>query len=53
MPRRDERAAVERVMGRAYKHHLQTTGRLPSGTWQQMMRKKIEHAAKRAEGRRK
>lgn len=47
----EKREAVERLVGRMYKHHLKNTGRLPDGAEVRRMENHAATVAERAEKR--
>ena len=48
----DKRKAVEKIVGRLYRHYEKTTGRLPDGKAVRDMEKRAEKAAQAADKKR-
>ncbi|MBI5237774.1 MAG: hypothetical protein HY887_05055 [Deltaproteobacteria bacterium] len=48
----DKRKAVEKIVGRLYRHYEKTTGRLPDGKAVRDMEVRVEKAAEKADNKR-
>ncbi len=48
-----ERRSVEKLIGRMYRHHLQSTGRLPTESEKRVMERKARKAAEYTDNRKK
>ncbi len=49
----EERESVERLIGRMYRHHLQSTGRLPTEKEKRLMERKARQVAEYTDNKRK